>query len=47
MLPRGHLGAPDRARQRDVYTGLVPKGLLSLGAILGGVKATPIRVNPL
>ena len=26
--------APDRARQRDVYRGLVPKGLLSLGGIL-------------
>ena len=26
--------AQDRARQMDVYTGFVPKGLLSLGGIL-------------
>ena len=38
--------APYRARQRDVYTGLVPKGLLSFGGFLGGVKAKPFRVNP-
>ena len=30
--------APDRAIRRDVYAGLVTKGLLCLGGILGGGK---------
>ena len=34
--------APDRARWRDVYTGLVPEDLLSLGGTLGGGKSQPI-----
>ena len=38
--------ALDRARRRDVYTGLVPKGLLSLGGILGGGKSQPILCKP-
>ena len=37
ILPSGE--APDRARQRGVYTSVVPKGLLSLGGILGGGKS--------
>ena len=36
----------DRARRRDVYTGLVPEGLLSFGGIWDGVKANPFQVNP-
>ena len=37
--------ALDRARWRDVYTGLVPRGLLSFGRFWEGVKASPFRVN--
>ena len=37
--------ALDRARRRDVYTGLVPKGLLSLGGICEGVKADQFPGN--
>ena len=32
--------------RRDVYTGLVPKGLLFLGGILGGDKSQPIPGVP-
>ena len=35
-----------RQVQRDVSTGLVPKGLLSLGGTLGGAKANPFQVSP-
>ena len=38
--------APDRARRRDVYTGLVPKGLLSLRGILEGSKSQHILGKP-
>ena len=38
--------APGRARRTDVYTGLVPKGLLSLGGILGGGNSRPIPGAP-
>ena len=39
-------GAPEWARPRDVYTGLVPKGLLSFGGILGGGESQPIPGKP-
>ena len=32
--------------RRDVYTGLIPKGLRSLGGILGGGKSQPIPGKP-
>ena len=47
MAPKGpsYVSSPwealDRARQRDVCTGRVPKGLLSLRGILGGIPGKP------
>ena len=38
--------ALDKARRRDVYTGLVPKSLLTLRGILGGDKNQAIPGNP-
>ena len=38
--------APDGARRRDGYTGLVPDSLLSLGGILGGGKRHPVPGKP-
>ena len=39
--------APDRARRRDLYASLVPKGLLFLGGIFRGGKSQPIPGKPL
>ena len=42
-----HCEARDRARRRDVYTGLVPQGLLSLrGAFGAGGNSQPIPGKP-
>ena len=38
--------APDRARRKDVCTGLTPKDLLSLGGNLGGGKSQTVLGKP-